>query len=468
MSVEPRFPIASSDQQKAFDRHTMLSEPIPSLDLMERACMRMATYLRKKIPQNTIVTFICGPGNNGGDGLCLARLFHHYRYPESVILVPSDQYSVENKIQQELLEKSGIAVQLANLNTNIHPDTMVIIDALYGSGLNKALDGVAKALVDAMNLHKAKIISIDSPTGIGSWGSYDDTYVHAQQTLALGSVSPSMLNRDHSQSIKLIDIGLDTLPMPKLGYYLNFMSEDWVSQLLPKVERHAHKGSQGHVLLIGGNRGMSGAIALAAKAAHAAGAGNVSVCSQPGTLLYLSQHPNIQYIESQFSVKDIENIPMGKYRSIGIGPGLGVSTLTTAALSQLLNQCHQPLVLDADALNIIAQSKPLLHRLPLGSILTPHPLEFERLFGGMETQQQRWKYASEFAREHGVHILAKDTYSVLFTADGEIYANGTGSSKLAQGGSGDTLTGLICGFLAQGLESKHAAICGMFYLEKYR
>ncbi len=463
------FPIFSSESKRFADKNTILSEPIPSVDLLERACYQLAQYFIKNIDRTQHLHFVCGSGNNGADGLCLARILHFHGYKVKISCVQHAKVSAENTLQFSLLEHSNLPISIVQTADDliIHSHE-IIIDAILGSGLNKKLNGLLELIVIKINQSESTIYSIDNPTGIGSWDHFEGHFIMATKTFCLGSITPSLFNRALLQDIEVIDIGLNLQNVNPLGWYLNkAQSQDFIDNICPPIKKHDHKGSKGHVLLIGGNKGMHGAIVLSGQMANKIGTGNVSILSHPETLPYVSSIPEIQFKSAELSGKTTDFFDFGGYQSIGIGPGLDCTAATTAFLSFLLGKRNLPkLVIDADALNILSKNKALLPKIPKESILTPHPKELERLFGNFESENEKWKFLSEFSRKHELHILAKDTYSILFCSDGDIYVCGTGTSKLAKGGSGDKLTGLISGFMAQGLKTKHAAICGMFLLNE--
>ncbi len=474
MNFQPiGYPILSAPQKKDLDKNTIISEPIPSNDLLERACYRVFLSLKKIIKLDQTIDIVCGQGNNGADGLCLARIMAFHGYKVCIYrLNITDKYSVEYLFQNELLSQTKIEIKEINkYNCKFFSSSAdVIIDAIFGSGINAAIKNPIDILIEKINLSNANIISIDQPSGLNTWSSFEGPFVRANKTICIGSVTPSMLNRFYLQDIEIIDIGLQQENLMLLGKFLQSpMSDGFVESLMPKPNRHAHKGTKGHSLLLGGNKGMSGAIALSAFACSEIGAGNVTVGSNINTLNYIDHYPNIQFLETKLDGQSIDIIDFSKFNAIGIGPGLGTNANSLAFLSILLNTIrHIPMVIDADALNIIGQNKKLIARIPVGSILTPHPKELSRLFGEFESQELQWEHLSNLAKTMQIHILAKDTYSVLFCADGEIVANGNGNETLAKGGSGDTLTGLITGLLSQGVSPKYAAICGMYQLSKYR
>ena len=464
------FPIFSSENKKLTDKQTILSEPIPSLDLLERACYQLSKKITSLINKSNFIHIVCGQGNNGADGLCLARIlsFHGYQIKVSIINVFSKK-TIEYERQLELLNHTNVSIQLYQ-DTEL-PKFLpqeVIIDAILGSGLNQKISGFFQTIIQEINQSGNIIMSIDNPSGLGTWDDFDGEYVHANFTFCLGTISPSVLNRKYEQNLIPIDIGLDLSSANPLGWYLTKKSsQDFINTLIPQKNKHHHKGSKGHALLIGGNKNMHGAIILAAQMANKIGTGNVTVFSHPDSLKYVSHLPEVQFYGSELNGKATDYFNFEGYQALGIGPGLDCNAATTAFLSFLLGKRNlPPLVIDADALNIISKNRNLLPKVPVNSVLTPHPKELERLFGKFNNENEKWKTLSEFARKSGIHILAKDTYSILFCNDGEIIVNGTGTEKLAKGGSGDKLTGIITGFVAQGIKPKHAAICGMFLLNE--
>ncbi len=464
------FPIFSSENKKLTDKQTILSEPIPSIDLLERACYQLAKKIVSLVSKNSTIHFVCGQGNNGADGLCLARILSFIGFQTKVTIIGTfKKPSVEYLLQLQLLNSSLVSILFLNTNENPHFEAHeVIIDAILGSGLNQKVSDEMNSIVQSINESGNTIISIDNPTGLGTWDHYEGSYVQANYTLCVGAISPSLMNRQYKQIIIPTDIGLDLSTAHPLAWFLTKeMSQHFIETIVPQKDKHHHKGSKGHTLLIGGNKNMHGAIALTAQMASKIGTGNVTVFSHPDTLHYLSHYPEIQFYGIEINGKATDHFDFEGYRSIGIGPGLANNAATTAFLSFLLGKRNlPPMVIDADALNIISKNRNLLAKIPLNSVFTPHPKELERMFGKFETENEKWKILSEFARKSGIHVLAKDTYSILFCNDGDIFVSGTGTEKLAKGGSGDKLTGIIAGYMAQGIKTKHAAICGMFLLNE--
>lgn len=472
MNASIGFPIFSSENKKLADKTTILSEPIHSIDLLERACYQLVKKIIQDLPSNKTIHIICGNGNNGADGLCIARILNFKGYSVEVsVLQNQSQFTIEHSIQFRLLELTTVKItRVKTIEDFVISKDQLLIDAMIGSGLNKAVEGLILEIIHKINGLTAEVWSIDNPTGIGTWDHFEGQYTRAAKTFCLGTVSPALISRNYEQDIVCVDIGLTETQGPTpLGWFLTEgKSTEFIESILPKHKKHDHKGTRGHSLVIGGNTGMHGAICLTAKMASNAGAGNVTINSQLNTLSYISSMPEIQFKESSLDGRAADYLEVDGYDSIAVGPGLGVNAKTTAFLSFLLGKrIFAPMIIDADALNIIAKNKNLIQRIPANSILTPHPKELERLFGKFDSENSKWKFLSEFARKQKIHILAKDTYSILFCADGEIYVNGNGNERLAKGGSGDKLTGLIAGYLAQGIETKHAAICGMFQLIEF-
>lgn len=461
------FPILSSENKKLADKNTILSEPIPSIDLLERACYRLAQFIEKHYTTDQAFHLVCGSGNNGADGLCLARILYFQNYKIRVsILENNNHQTVENLIQRNLLQNTPVKIHQIKISHDLilYPDE-IIVDAILGSGLNKKVSGIIEELIFKINSLNTHVISIDNPTGIGSW-DHEGSYILASKTLCLGTLSPALLNRTFNQDLEVLDIGLNLEASNPLGWFLTSKhSRQFIDSIVPQKNKHHHKGSKGHVLLIGGNKGMHGAIAMSAQMASKIGTGNVTVLSHPDSLYYLNGNPEIQFKSSELTGKSTDYFDFEGYQAIGIGPGLDCNAATTAFLSFLLGKRNlPPMVFDADALNILSKNKNLFGKIPEDSIFTPHPKELERILGKFENENEKWKILSDFSRKYGIHILAKDTYPILFCKDGEIYSCGTGTEKLAKGGSGDKLTGIIAGLMAQGIKTKHAAICGMFLL----
>jgi NAD(P)H-hydrate epimerase len=339
----------------------------------------------------------------------------------------------------------------------------IVVDALFGSGLNRPLEGLYAELVEHLNNSEAAIISIDIPSGLlADKPTHSDVIVHASYTLTFQCLKMCFLfpeNEQYFGEVEVLEIGLLKEYLSKTPSIYFVTNETFIKTCYKPRKNFSHKGTFGHALLIVGEVGKMGAAILSTAACLRAGAGLVS-----------AMVPREQFQIIQTSVpeamatahEEIEQIDFGKYTVVGIGPGLGTNEPAAMLLQYVLSHFNKPMVLDADALNTLSVNQELLSELPPGSILTPHPKEFERLFGQTDNHAERIQRARYNAQKLFVYIIIKGHYSVLACPDGEVYFNSTGNSGMATGGSGDVLTGIITGLLSQNYSSKEAALLGMY------
>lgn len=468
--MDPGLKILSSAENKHCDILTIRMEGMNAHDLMDRATLRIFHYIQDIFPTDKPITFFCGPGNNGADGLCIASLFAAKGYPveTKVCLLgkaPSSALQFRLKLYSAR-QKLNIQVIQDLKDLTILDDTP-FVDALFGTGLTQPLQGEWEKLVYFINQQKRMVVSIDMPSGLPDEpGKTKIPFVNAQKVIAIQCPKPSLLYAENELDFETVDCGINTESIDTKRYFLDahhLNVQQQMKQLLPLRPRHSHKGSYGHTLLIGGNNGMHGAISMAAKACYEAGSGLTTVLSPETAIPYLSAHPEIMHITQALDAVAIEKLPKNKFRSVAIGPGLGVTSDATALLTAALKHFPFPLILDADALNIMAQHPALMKTLPAGTLITPHPGEFARLFGSTENGRQKEILALEHSHTLGIYILAKNTYSFLACPDGKIFYNGTGNSSMARGGSGDKLTGMIAGLYAQHQNMRDAALAGMYF-----
>lgn len=462
--------ILSARQIKEWDQFTIQNEPITSLQLMERAAGKCADWLvNNNWLRNTFHIF-CGKGNNGGDGLAIARLLLHKGAVVNIYILEHGHKGTE-EFQHNLHA-------LHSLTTSLHfiqsPDffpllnsTDIVIDALYGIGLNRPLEGTEAQLISYINQTGATVISIDIPSGMfADASSRDLTVIRAQHTLTFQCMKPCFMldeNAEYFGEVHVLDIDLhaDFLKIVPAIYELTDTAV--VRRIYKQRNDFSHKGKFGHALLLVGSTGKMGAAVLCAEACLRSGTGlltchipaegrNIMQISVPEAMVEADQDPDM-----------ITAVPgeLLRYAAIGIGPGLGIQE-QTALLIQLLKTADQPMVLDADALNILSIKQNLDTIIPSGSILTPHPKEFERLFGKSTNAFERIKLASEKASDLNTVIVLKGHRTLIAAPDGTLFFNSTGNSGMAKGGSGDALTGILTGLLAQGYEAKEAAILGVY------
>lgn len=465
--------ILKSSQIREVDSYTIKNEPIKSIDLMERAAGTISEWISNNIDNNHVIKIFCGPGNNGGDGLSIARQLYQMNYKVEVyILKITDKFSNDCQLNLERLKE----INSISFNEICSSDDFpkmdsgdIIIDGLFGSGLTRKLEGLAKELVMHLNLSEAEIIAIDIPSGL--FGENNDenelnSAIKAKTTLSFQMPKLAFMFPDNYKNVgnwEILPIGLNQefINQQESNYFI--IDSKIVKKSLKKREKFSHKGTYGHVLMVSGSYGKMGAAILSSKAALRTGAGLVTThIPKIGYQIIQTALPeamiSIDWSDVIVtSVPDIEN-----YNAIGIGPGIGTKKNTQKALEELLSNVNSPMVIDADGLNIISENKDLIKKIPKNSILTPHPKEFERLIGKFDKNYERLQRQIDFAVNNEVYILLKGAHSALACPDGEVYFNSTGNPGMATAGSGDVLTGVILSLLGQGYSAKDAAVNGVF------
>jgi NAD(P)H-hydrate epimerase len=464
--------ILSAAKIREWDQYTIQHEPIASIDLMERAATACVQWLTDNYPNAESFGIFCGKGNNGGDGLAIARMLLQNNYKVTVHLLEfghkgTDDFQTNLAKLHKLPEADIHFIQSVE---NLHPipEGQILVDALFGSGLNRAVEGLTAIVVQHINNSGCEIISIDMPSGLFTDRSSQGALtVMASHTLSFHCYKPAFLfaeNKGAIGEIHILGIGLHP------GYYKNLQvqfeltDEEIIRSLYKPRNRFSHKGNFGHALLVSGSYGKMGAAVLAAKSCLHSGVGLLT-CHIPGSGYEILQStvPEAMVItdfNSSFNTK--VDADLSKYKTIGIGPGLGTATETKMMLREIFDSYSNPLVLDADALNMMASQKDLLKLMPPGSILTPHPKEFERLFGESPNEFERIPVALQKAKELNCVIILKGHYSFISTSDGRGFFNSTGNAGMATAGSGDVLTGILTGLLAQGYSSVDAAVLGVY------
>ncbi len=467
--------IFSTAQIHELDKYTIEHEPVKSIDLMERAAKALTRAIMDEWTDRTPVVVFAGPGNNGGDALAVARLLSEQGYKVSVYL-----FNIHNKLsddcalnKQRLTQGKRVAsfteITLDFTPPEITADTLVV-DGLFGSGLNKPLMGGFASLVKYINQSLAKVVSIDIPSGLMC---EDNTYnirtniIHADLTLTLQQRKLAMMladNQPYIGRLKVLDIRLSPDYIRQTETAARILEERDVRQLLRPRGDFAHKGTMGHALLVAGSYGMAGAAILATRACLRSGAGKVTVHTpRKNYAIMQTAIPEavlqMDHEETSFS----ESVDSDDYDALGIGPGLGLSENTAIALIGQIRRTQCPIVVDADALNILANHQAWMQQLPKGIIMTPHPKEFDRLAGSASSSDyERLVRARQLAEHLHGYILLKGHYSALCLPDGHIVFNQTGNSGMATAGSGDVLTGIITGLLARGYERDAACMLGMY------
>lgn len=465
--------IIETAKVKEIDQYTIDNEPIESIDLVERASVAFVNeFCHHYARQHRIVVF-AGQGNNGADALAIARLLQVEGYRVEVYLFnPTQHLSTDCEINKQRLLMDG-QVKLIEVIEDFTPPTLtnwdIVIDGLFGSGLNRPLSGGYAAVVRYINQSDATVISIDIPSGLfGEDNSLnepehiiraDHTYTFEFPKLAL--VLPE--NASYAGKWKVLPIGLHPTIMEKTETPYIMVTDEDMEGILHTRNTFDHKGVFGHALLIAGSKGKMGAAILAAMACLRSGVGCLTVhLPERGEMALQTAVPEAM-LSLDYNKDYLSNLPVTTaFKAIAIGPGIGMQKSSLLVLENLLKVAKQPLVLDADALNLIAQHPELIESLPAHTILTPHPKEFDRMFGEAACGYERLHRASAVAVAHKLCIVLKGAYTAICTLEGNIYINSTGNPGMATAGSGDVLTGIILGLLAQGYTPETAAVLGTY------
>lgn len=465
--------IFPSSSIKQLDAYTIEHEPIESIDLMERAATALTQAITGRWDTETPVTVFAGPGNNGGDALAVARMMAEMGYNIEVYLFNTKgTLSPDCQTNKERVEMMPEII-FHEISTQFMPPALtenhLVIDGLFGSGLNKPLSSGFASVVKYINASSATVVSIDIPSGLmGEENTFNikSNIIRADLTLSLQLPKLAFLFAENQKFIgewDVLDIRLseEGMEQTETDYEILDM-EDIRSCIIPR-QQFDHKGNFGHALLIAGSKGMAGASILAARACLRSGVGLLTVHAP------LCNNDILQTAVPEAMVEpDADEfcfaVPTDtdKYQAVGIGPGLGKDEETENALLEQLEHCQTPTVLDADALNILSNHREALENLPRGSILTPHPKEMERLIGHCQDSYERLTKARELAYTANVHIILKGAYSAIITPEGKCYFNPTGNPGMATGGSGDVLTGVVLALLAQGYSAGDAARIGTY------
>ena len=464
--------ILSAEQIRRVDAYTIAHEPIPSIDLMERAAMACTRAILARCSAETDFMVVCGMGNNGGDGLAIARLLQqaHHRVRVAIVQHRTD-YSPDCATNRERLLKTGIAI-----DTITDGDSWVfacgsntcIIDAMLGTGVSHPADKLIAAVISKINHSGCRIIAIDVPSGlpVDTAKPANAAVVRATDTLTFQQPKYSFLFSEAAAYVghmHILDIGVDTACIRVEEVPNRYTSLAGIRTFLCSRSTFSHKGTYGHSLLIAGSYGKIGAALLSSRA-----------CVHSGTGLLTVHIPSCGYSilqtalpEAMLSIdgnsQHFSQLPdITPYNAIGIGPGIGQEADSATALRQLIQASHCPLVIDADALNILSAHHSWFAFLPPGSVLTPHPKEFDRLTRVHSHSMERLDSARNLAQMHHLYIVLKGAHTAVVTPEGKVWFNSTGNPAMAKGGSGDALTGIITGLIARGYTSGQAAVLGVY------
>ncbi len=461
--------ILSIPQIREADEHTIRLEPVTSLDLMERAAAACFIWIRERLEKRHRILLFCGTGNNGGDGLVIARLLTEAECKAEVFICPcSGSESPDFRANLLRCEELQIPVNYLESIQEV-PEIQsedIVIDALFGSGLNRDLTGLPAELVRYINSRAAIVISIDIPSGMRGDTASTGPLIRADYTLSFEVPKLAFFFPENEYFLgewHIIPIGLLPQYIQDVPVSQYLIDESDIRSLLEPRKRFDHKGTFGHGLLIAGSHGKAGAAVLASRAALRSGAGLITAHTASSACTILQTAIPEAMISPDPSFEFVSELPdLSTYRAIACGPGIGTSEETARILKQLIQQSAVPIILDADALNILAANPTWLSFLPPNSILTPHLKEFERLAGKTSTWEERHETQRQFSIKYGLILILKGAFSCISFPDGSCYFNPTGNPGMATGGSGDVLTGILLGLLTRGYSPAKTCLTGVY------
>ena len=465
--------ILNADQIRKVDAYTIENEPIDSIDLMERAATECCNWIKEKMGSDLSIKIFVGPGNNGGDGLAIARILQEDNNNVAVYMLtmPERLSPDAQENYKKLTKHSDVEVVLLE---ELHTlpeifDADLVIDALFGSGLTRPLVGLAERVVKHINQSLATTIAIDLPSGLFcELNTYDnpDAIIRADYTLTFQLPKLSFFfpeNIIYTGDWYYLDIGLmfEAIDLQESNYLL--IENDDIVFNLHQRKKFSHKGTYGHALLMAGSYGKMGAAVLATKACLRAGVGLLTThIATKGYEIIQTAVPEAM-VSIDAGTDYISAFPdLSKYSAIGVGPGIGSNDFTGFMLQKLLQTVTVPIVLDADALNLLATSQEWIDLLPVNSILTPHPGEFDRLAGPSVNGFERHLKQIKLSKDYKIIIVLKGAHTSITVPDGTCWFNATGNPGMATAGSGDVLTGIILSLLAQGYSPFRAALTGVY------
>lgn len=458
--------ILTNNQIKEADRFTMDNEPVNSLQLTQRVSQAIAEWISENVSRERPLLFVIGKGNNGGVGLVSAGLLHDAGYDCTVFSVFDTK--VMNDNCQINYQRLPIDMKYIKDFSEIKDRDYIIIDALLGSGVKGDVKDPILSVIETINSLPNQVFSIDLPSGMKPefGNNITDSIIHADVTLSFEFPRLALLLPEAGECcgrIVLLYIKYDHRYIDMVHSPYFYVTEGFVDKIRMPRQKFAHKNTYGHALLICGSQSKSGAAILATGGALRSGCGLVTLhlpeserlaaqISFPSAMLSLDKGNCFSELPDDLS----------RYSVICIGCGIGLSDETVAAFEILLSNIKTPMVLDADALNILSEHKNLWKYIPRGSVLTPHLGELKKLIGEWGDEQRKLKFVSELANQLQSVVIVKGAHSMICTPDNRFYFNSTGNSGMAKGGSGDVLAGYITGLMARGYSAEHAAIIGVY------
>jgi hydroxyethylthiazole kinase-like uncharacterized protein yjeF len=464
--------IFRADQVRQIDAYTIENEPVRSIDLMERAAIRLTGWYVRHFHTDRKVLVFAGPGNNGGDALAMARMLAERQYRVECCLLRFGKLSEDCAINLDRLKKQAKVTLVEIEEKDPLPELAesdVVVDGIFGSGLSRKVTGLPARVIHHINKRTGTVIAIDIPSGLFGEDNRQNDYNHivrSDYTITFQFPFLSFffdMNDSYLGQWRVHDIKLHATAIREMLTPYRTIEPEEIRSMLPAREKFAHKGTFGHALLISGSYGMMGAALLAGESCLRSGTGLVTLhVPKFGYAIIQTSFPEAIVSIDQSDILFSEPPKLEPYTAIGIGPGLGCKSNSGKGLKMLLERAKVPLVIDADALNLLSQNPDWMALLPAGTILTPHPKEFDRLVGESTDSYERHLKQLEFAAKYNVVVVLKGAHTGIAAPDGAYWFNTNGNPGMATGGSGDVLTGLITGLLAQGISSLDAALAGVY------
>jgi len=456
--------LLSAAQIHEWDAYTIRHEPITSIDLMERAAQACTDWIMSNGFAEKLCMIFCGKGNNGGDGLAIARQLIQQGVEVEVYILEFGAIGTED-FQTNLQQLHSVTtrihfIQSADFFPTINKDA-IVIDALFGSGLNRPLKDLTASLVQHINNAAATVIAIDVPSGMPIESSCkNEVVIKATHTLTFQITKLCLLVAENAPffgQVYVLGIGLHQAFAESAATTFETITPDWIAANIKHRSAFSHKGTYGHALLIAGNTGKMGACILATKACLRSGVGLLTVQVPAETFSILqTAMPEAMLMNREDDLQEPE-----RFAAIGIGPAIGTDTTAGDLLQDIVRVYRKPIVIDADAITALSKNKELLNEIPGGSIFSPHPKEFDRLFGDHSNDFERMYKAINLSEQYGFVLVLKGHHT-LIAYKGKGYFNLTGNAGMATGGTGDVLTGILTSLLAQQYEPLHAAMIGVY------
>jgi hydroxyethylthiazole kinase-like uncharacterized protein yjeF len=459
--------LLDTQQIRQADQFTITTEGIQSIDLMERAAEQCSNWILNNVGYKSPFVVLCGPGNNGGDGLAIARILALATIEVRVLIFDAEKHSEDYLINLERLSKTTVKSSVLTVHEiqHISPEE-IVVDALFGSGFSNKNSETLSEIIKQINLKSNFKIAIDLPSGLQGETIPDenDAVVKASVTLCFHKPRLAFFFPEAARFVgqwEIIDIGLKE--ERSSGFDRHLITANEVKSWLPGRPKFSHKGIYGHSLIVGASQGMAGAMILASKAALRSGTGKVSAYVPKSAVLPLQIGvPEAMCIASdgEFNIEGSFNPEA--YQAIGFGVGAGTKDETGKVLKALIQNAKCPLVIDADGLNILAENPTWLAFLPPFTILTPHPGELDRMVGKSINTFERWQKAMELSMKTNAIVVLKGAHTAVCLPNGKCWFNSSGNPGMATAGSGDVLTGIITALCAQGFPPEQAAVIGVF------